>query len=270
MIAFALAFIRYFMLITDFGFNLSATREISIYRDDIKKVSKIFYSVFIIKALLAIISLLIIVFVVNYFDKFSSDKMVYYLTSLSILGWIMFPQWFFQGIENMKFVTLFNVLSKLFFTISVFIFIKTQDDYLILPLLTSLGLIFSGVFSLIVSLRFFNLKFELPAFSEIKHQFIEGWHVFVSNISINLYTTSNSVLLGFLTNNQVVGYYSAAERIFIAFQQLGMPLFQALFPYFSKLIIDNREKPLAYSIGSLKLLCLLHYLFLYFYQFFLL
>ena len=242
LIAFSQAFIQYFMLLTDFGFNLSATREISIHREDKKQISRIFVSVFIIKLSLLLIAAVIIVIIVSCFDKFNSDKLVYYLTSLSIIGWVMFPQWFFQGIENMKFVTLFNVSAKLFFTICVFVFIKNQNDYLILPLLNSLGIILSGFFSFFVALRFFNLSLELPSFNEIKHQFIDGWHIFISNISINLYTTSNSVLLGLLTNNQVVGYYSAAERIFIAFQQLGMPLFQALYPYFSKLYMDNREK----------------------------
>lgn len=242
LIAFSQAFIQYFMLLTDFGFNLSATREISIHREDKKQISRIFVSVFIIKLLLLIVAAVIIVVIVNCFDKFNSDKTVYYLTSLSIIGWVMFPQWFFQGIENMKFVTIFNVSAKLFFTICVFIFIKNQNDYLILPLLNSLGILLSGIFSFFVALRFFNLSLELPSFIEIKHQFIDGWDIFISNISINLYTTSNSVLLGLLTNNQVVGYYSAAERIFIAFQQLGMPLFQALYPFFSKLYIDNREK----------------------------
>lgn len=244
LIAFAQAFTQYFMLLTDFGFNLSATREISIHREDKNKISRIFIAVFIVKLLLLLVVAIIIAVIVNSIDKFSSDKLVFYLTSLSVIGWMMFPQWFFQGIENMKFVTLFNVSAKLFFTICVFVFIKNQGDYIMLPLLNSLGIIMSGVFSFFVALRFFDLRFEMPDFTEIKHQFIEGWHIFISNISINLYTTSNSVLLGFLTNNQIVGYYSAAEKIFIAFQQLGMPLFQALYPYISKLFINNREKAL--------------------------
>ena len=113
LIAFAQAFIQYFMLLTDFGFNLSATREISIHREDKNKISRIFVSVFIVKLLLLLIAAIIIAIIVNSFDKFSSDKIVFYLTSLSIIGWVMFPQWFFQGIENMKFVTLFNISAKL-------------------------------------------------------------------------------------------------------------------------------------------------------------
>jgi len=244
LIAFSQAFIQYFMLLTDFGFNLSATREISIHREDKKHISKIFVSVFIIKLLLLLIAAFIIIVIVNYFGKFNTDKSVFYLTSLSIIGWVMFPQWFFQGIENMKFVTLFNVSAKLFFTICIFTFVKSESDYLIVPLLNSIGLILSGLISVFISLKYFNLTLQFPSFLEIKFQFLEGWHIFLSNISINLYTTSNNVILGLLTNNTIVGYYSAAEWIFKAFQQLGMPIYQSLFPYLSKLYIEDSKKAL--------------------------
>lgn len=244
LIAFAQAFIYYFMMLTDFGFNLSATREISINRDDEQKVLKIFSSVFLIKGILLLLSFFIIIMVVTFFDKFSSEKEVYYLTSLSIIGWVMFPQWYFQGIENMKFVTFFNIGAKLFFTISVFIFIRQSSDYVVVPLLNSLGLIVAGAISLFISFKYFKIVLVMPRFSDIELQFKEGWHIFISNMSINLYTTSNTVLLGILTNNTYVGYYSAAERIYKGFHYLGLPAFQALFPYLSKLFVDNKNRAL--------------------------
>jgi len=73
LIAFAQAFIGYFQILTDYGFNLSATREISINREDKDKVSEIFSSVMIIKIFLFIFSLLIILFIVFFFDKFRGD-----------------------------------------------------------------------------------------------------------------------------------------------------------------------------------------------------
>ena len=242
LVAFSQAFTQYFLMLTDFGFNLSATREISINRNDKKKVATIFYSVFIVKIILLLFCFFVLVLIMAIFSKFSSEKTLYLYSFLSVIGWVMFPQWFYQGIEDMKFVTFFNIGAKLFFTICIFIFIKGQDDYLLLALLTSAGYILAGLFSLAFTFRYMKAHFAFPALADIKHQFLEGWHIFLSNMAINMYTTSNSVVLGILTNNVMVGYYSAAEKIFKAFQYLGMPIYQALFPHFSMLISQNREK----------------------------
>ena len=80
LIAFAQSFIQYFNILTDYGFNLSATREISIYRDNKEKVSEIFSSVMIIKFGLMIISLVILSFLVFTIPKFRNDWLVYFFT----------------------------------------------------------------------------------------------------------------------------------------------------------------------------------------------
>ena len=61
LINFAAAFIAYFNLISDYGFSLSGTKEISIIRDDKEKLSKTFSTIITIKLLLSIVSFLIFI-----------------------------------------------------------------------------------------------------------------------------------------------------------------------------------------------------------------
>ncbi len=240
LVAFAQAFIGYFMILTDYGFNLSAPREVSINRDNKQKLSEIFSSVMIIKFFLMILSLLILTLIVVMFKKFRQDYFLYYLTFGMVVGNIMFPQWFFQGIENMKFITVLNLLAKIIFTISIFIFVRKQTDYYFVPLLNSLGFITAGILSLWIVFKNFKIKFSIPSIQQIFYQLKEGWYIFISTVAISLYTISRIFLVGVLTDNTITGYYAIAEKLMNIFQTFPLASFlQAIYPRLSKMYKEN-------------------------------
>jgi PST family polysaccharide transporter len=241
LIAFAQAFIVYFQILTDYGFNLSATREISINRENKEKVSEIFSSVMIIKFFLLLLSFGLMIIIVFSFKKFRQDWLIYYLTFGMVLGHTLFPIWFFQGMERMKYITFLNVLAKLIFTIAIFIFVKRSSDYLYVPLLNSLGFIVAGVLALWIVFKDFGVFFRIPSFEDLKYQLKEGWYIFISTVAISLYTISNTFILGLFTNNTIVGYYSAAEKIIRAIQGFLAPISQTIYPHISKLMNESKE-----------------------------
>ncbi|MCR4417440.1 MAG: flippase [Ignavibacteria bacterium] len=257
LIAFAQAITQYLMLITEFGFNISATKNISIYRDNNKKITEIFSSVMIIKILILSIIFILFIILFQISDEFNSERTLYIYFFLGVIGWALFPQWLFQGLEKMKFVSFFNILSKLIFTVSIFFFINSVEDYELVALIQSLGFVFSGIISLLVAVNLANIKFVIPTKTEIIKHFKDSLVIFWSTISTNLYTSSNSIILGILTNNIIVGYYSAAEKIIKAILFFSMPLQQSLFPFMSKQFMENRGKAIKilrlilYVIGSL-------------------
>lgn len=242
LIAFAQAFIQYFNILTDYGFNLSATREISIHREDKAKVSEIFSSVMVIKFGLLLVSLIILTIVVFSFKKFRQDWEIYYLTFVMVVGQALFPVWFFQGMERMKYITFLNITAKLIFTVSIFIFVHKVSDYLYVPLLNSLGFLVAGILAVWIVFRNFNIVFDCPTLTQIGHQFKEGWYIFISTVAISLYTISNTFILGLFTNNTIVGYYSAAEKLIKAVQGLLRPVSQAIYPYISKLVSESKKE----------------------------
>ena len=242
LIAFAQAFIQYFVILTDYGFNLSATREISINRENKEKISEIFSSVMVIKFCLLLVSFVILNLIVFNFSKFRKDWLLYYLTFGVALGQVLFPVWFFQGIERMKYITFLNITAKLIFTISIFIFIHKTEDYIYVPLMTSLGFITAGISGLWILYKDFSIRFILPKFEHILHQLKEGWYIFISMAFISLYTTSNTFILGLFTNNTIVGYYAAAEKIVRVIIRLFKPVSQVLYPYISKVATESKKK----------------------------
>jgi polysaccharide transporter, PST family len=242
LVAFALATVAYFEILTDYGFDLSATRQVSIHRDDRLKLTSIYNSVLIIKGLLSVLSFLLLTILVFSFQKFSVHFLVYYLTFGRVLGKSIFPVWFFQGMERMKFTTYLNILAKAIFTVAIFLFVKTEDDLLLVPAFNSLGFLAAGVVAL-VQIRFgFGIEFKAQPWSVIRDQLVDGWYIFLSRVYVNIYTTTNIFLLGVLTNNVVVGYYAVAAKIIEAITSLFIPANNTLYPYMSKLFHENAEK----------------------------
>ena len=107
LIFFAQAIMDYFSRFVDFGFNQSGVRELAINRDNQKKVNEIFNSIFAVKLGLLTISFLILSAVIFSFEKFRNDYLIYYFTFLTVIGNVLLSSWFFQGMEKMKFITIF-------------------------------------------------------------------------------------------------------------------------------------------------------------------
>jgi len=246
LIAFAGATIAYFNILTDYGFNLTATREISIYRNNKEKLNEIFSSVMIIKFVLMIVSFLLLLILVFSFDKFKAHYEVFLLTFGMVIGQVLFPQWFFQGMEKMKYITFLNILAKVIFTIAIFVFIHKESDYWKVPLINSLGYISAGIAALIFIGKEFRLRFKLQKSKILKNYFIDGWHIFISNIAISLYTVSTTFILGLFTNNKIVGYYAAADKIRIAFQGLLGPISQTIYPYIANKVKQSKDKAIKF------------------------
>lgn len=242
LLMFAQSLITYFNLLTDYGFNFTATREISLHKNDNKQISNIFSSVIIVKFFLLILSFLILTLIIYSLDYFYADKEVYYLTFGVVIGQMIFPVWLFQGLEEMKYITYINVFTKAIFTIAIFVFIESPNDYILFPLLNSLGFIISGILGMIIATKYFKIKFTFPTYKLVQSQFISSGHMFVSTFSMSLYTTSNIFVLGLFTSNIVVGYYAAIEKLITAIRSMYAPFNQAIFPYFMRIFKEDRIK----------------------------
>lgn len=256
LVNFAIAFNTYFIIITDYGFNLSAVREISVNREDPQRVSEIFSSVMLIKGILATLSFCILLLVILNIPRFSINWQVYIFAFGLVIGNVIFPTWFYQGMERMKYITVLNVLTNLIFLAAIFIFIRRPSDYLYVPLLQSMGTLTAGVISQWIIRTRFNVRFHLPPLRTVYETFRDSTQFFLSRVSVSIYTSSNSFFLGLFAGNTAVGYYSAAEKLYTAAQGLYSPLMQVTYPYMAK--TRNRafhRKVLRYSLILNTILC---------------
>jgi len=240
--SFVTAVMAYFVLVVDYGFELSATNSVSVNRDDKKKLEEIFGSVFIIKFFLIVFSFVSLIMILLIFDKFYQFFWVYIAAFGMVVGQGIFPIWFFLGVEKMGYITFLNIFAKALFTFLLFLFVEDQNDLILVAFFNSMGYLIIGVYALYLIKRKFGIGFKLQSFRIVKKYFIEGWYVFVSRIAVTFYSTINTIFLGMLTNDVFVGYYSIAEKVTVAVSGILYPLLKAVYPYFSSIYKESEDR----------------------------
>jgi O-antigen/teichoic acid export membrane protein len=228
------AIVGYLVILVNFGFSISATREISLNRNDIVKKSEIISSVFQIKIILLIVSFLILGFLLLAIDWTHGYKVLFFLSMWACFYDVVFPIWYFQGIEQMKYITIISLISRLLFLCLIFVFIKSSADYLFVPLLNGIGALIAGVVSLAIIFGKHKIKFKIQPINVLKYYFKSTLTFFISNISINLYVNTNKVIVGAFLGLTEVSYYDLAEKITNVLKIPQGILSQSIFPKISK------------------------------------
>lgn len=243
LLTFAAAFIQYFVTFTDYGFNYSATRSISIHREDPNAVSLIFCSVELVKILIMIISYIVLFLLIFYIPRFRNDWLLYLITSLAILGNVLFPVYLFQGIEKMKLLALCNMVAKVISVALIFIFIRSTDDYLLAAILQTSGVLIAGIISLLTIKHVYpQIRIVIPKTRDLIEISREGWNIFIAVLSTTMFASSNIFILGLFSNNLMVGYFSIADKIVRAIINLSNPISNAIYPRTGALFFESKEK----------------------------
>ncbi|MBC7509084.1 MAG: oligosaccharide flippase family protein [Ferruginibacter sp.] len=241
MIAVAQTVMIYLSTITDYGFNLTATKEISLYKADHSRISKIFFTVLASKIIIMIFLFALLVGLILFIPFFKHHFTLYIVGFTFVLGQALFVNWFFLGLEKMHFITIGSLVSRLIFVVLVFAFIKGKGDDVLFLFFLGIGNIVAALLSIFVAIHLLKLKFLRPVWADIIYEIKEGWQITLSILSLNTYLFSGIFILRFFTTDLVVGYYSIAVRIFFAARQVLAVFSEAVYPHLCKLILQSKE-----------------------------
>ena len=233
----ALAFLIYFNTVIDYGFHFSATRVLA--QSPVEEIGNIFNLTFHSKIIL-LLPVSAIYFILVFTIPFFTENIFIYLTVYFVLvGNALFPVWFFQGIEKMYFITIFNIAFRSLGVILIFLFVTNQNDILVYLSINSGVILLTGISA---SIFIFSKKladFSFPGLQQILKYLKHSFNLFSSQFFIMLYTTSNTFVLGLISGNTAVGYFTGADKIRNAFQNVGGIGGQTIFPHISKLYKES-------------------------------
>lgn len=233
-IVYAQAILGYFQILVNFGFNVSATKDISLNRNNKNKLIEIVSSVLIIKGILFIVTICFLSILISFIPQGSNYKLLFYLSLWLCLYDLIFPVWYFQGVERMKYITYFTIISRSLFVVLIFIFVKSSAHYLRVPLINGTGALIAGIISLWFILKVDKISFKIQSFRTLKKYFLKSIPLFVSGISVKLFVDANKIIIGSLLGMNEVAYYDLAEKIVNFLKTPQLIVSQVIFPKVSK------------------------------------
>jgi PST family polysaccharide transporter len=234
LLAFAISMATYSTAFIQYGFNITAVRELARAGDDDEQVSRIVSLALTITLSLAVAAFIIFAAVTFFVARFTLDLELYLLSFLFIASQALFPVWFFQGIAEMKYVAILNVLSKICAVCGILLFVNSQHQYALVPLINFICSLFSFILALRLIYKRFNVRYKLPEKSAIWGALRIGSAAFITQAAPALYNNSSTFLLGLFTSPTVVGIYTAATRVVEVFATLATILSSTFLPYLAR------------------------------------
>jgi len=259
-LAYCQAIAQYFIIFTDFGFSLTATRRIAIARTQVQQLSVVFSATMYVRIIFTIIAFLLLIVGVLCVNQIHDYIWILAGTFIGVIGSALFPIWLFQGLEQMKTLMLANVLSKSITFSMVLLLVNTQNDTALAALCIGLGNVSMAGMAAWIIWRKKLVKFQFPGWLELRHAAKDGWPIFLSTVVSSSYMNFNAILLNELHGSAAVGVFSMADKIRLAVQAAITTIVQAYYPRISLLMHENLQQGLAalkkifFLVGGLSLL----------------
>lgn len=233
--------IGYISLFTCLGIPMYAIREIAKDRSNIVKMNQTAVEILLLHTLLTLIGYLIVAILCISVPQIKADLSLFLVLSLTIFFTAIGCEWFYQGIEDFKYITIRGLIIKSIAVILLFLFVKTKNDLIYYGWYTVIGILGGNLFNFFRLRKY--IRKENIIFSNlniIKH-LKPAIQVFSLNVVISIYIQLNPVLLGFIKGTLAVGFFTAATKVMMMVTKLSSCLGAVIMPRVSHLLADNKE-----------------------------
>mgnify|MGYP001527321943 FL=1 len=232
--------ISYISLFTCLGIPMYAIREIAKVRDNLEKMTRTTVEILLLHAFLTLFGYIIVAAICMTVAKVQTDIPLFLILSVSIFFTAIGCEWFYQGIEDFKYVAIRGIVVKTVSVLLLFLLVKSKEDILWYGAYTVFGVLGGNIFNFIRLRKYLHRDFvgfsKLHPFKHLK----PALHIFVFNVIASIYLQLNNVLLGFMKDAEAVGYFTAATKLMVIAVGLSSALGTVMMPRTSNLVAENK------------------------------
>ena len=239
--------INYFVAVSMMGITTVGVREIAASRSDKHQLSKTFISLLSLTGFTTIAAMLVLLLAMYIIPTLMPYQELLYVGQIKLLSNLFLIEWLFTGLEDFKYITIRTIIIRCLYVASVFLFVTKATDYKLFYILTCGMVLCNAIINVIYSRRFVSYPWKSALLRPyIKPFFIMGAYALL----VHVYTSLNSVWLGFVTDTDEVGYFTTATRLHSIVMALLISFTNILFPHVSNLLAEGRTEEFWQKIKS--------------------
>lgn len=228
--------INYFVLFAALGVGSYGVREIAKCRDDLDKRNRVFSNLVAINFLGTSLALIVLVCLTLMLPALQSYREFLWVGVLKLVFSMFLIEWFFQGIQEFRYITIRSVFVRLIYVIGVFVFVHTKEDAVIYFVLTVMTTVLNALCNWFYSRRFCSFRFNQIAIGQfILPVLVFGYY----RLLTYMYTTFNTVFLGFSSGDREVGYFTTATKLYSILMGVFTAFTTVMVPKVSQLISEG-------------------------------
>jgi O-antigen/teichoic acid export membrane protein len=235
---FSMSIIQYFILIAQLGIPTYAIRECAKIRDNKEKLVKTVQEILGINFLALLLSYVLFAIVILNVEQLASYRNILLIGSINILSTSIGLEWFYQAIEEYKYITVRSIFVKVISLVAIFVFIKDQNDILVYAFITVLSTSLAYIYNFFHLKKHINIYIRLKDYN-FKRHLKPVFLLFAMSLSVSIYINLDKIMLGFLSGVDSVGLYTAANKMVKVILTLVTSLGTVLLPRMSYYIENN-------------------------------
>ncbi len=233
--------ISYISLFTCLGIPMYAIREIARDRNDVVKMNRTATEILLLHSMLTLVGYIIVAILCLTVPQIQVNIPLFLILSLTIFFTAIGCEWFYQGIEDFKYITIRGLIIKTVSVVLLFIFVKSKTDLLYYGCYTVFGVLGGNIFNFFRLRKYIHRENIIFSELHVKRHVKPVLKVFSFSVVTSIYLQLNTVLLGFLKNALAVGYFAAATKVMQMLLTMSACLGSVMMPRASHLIAENKE-----------------------------
>lgn len=233
--------ISYISLFTCLGIPMYAIREIARERNDVVKMNRTAVEILLLHSMLTLIGYVIVVVLCLTVPQIQVNIPLFLIQSLTLFFTAIGCEWFYQGIEDFKYITIRGLIIKTISLVLLFVFVKSKTDLLYYGCYIVFGVLGGNIFNFFRLRKYIHRENVIFSELHLKRHIKPVLKVFFLTVVTSIYSQLNTLLLGFFKNALAVGYFAAATKVMQMLLQLSTCLGSVMMPRVSHLIAENKE-----------------------------
>lgn len=233
--------ISYISLFTCLGIPMYAIREIARDRNDVVQMNRTAMEILLLHSMLTLVGYAIVAILCLTVPQIQVNIPLFLILSLTIFFTAIGCEWFYQGIEDFKYITIRGLIIKTVSVVLLFIFVKSKTDLFYYGCYTVFGVLGGNIFNFFRLRKYIHRENIIFSELHVKRHVKPVLKVFSFSVVTSIYLQLNTVLLGFLKNALAVGYFAAATKVMQMLLTMSACLGSVMMPRASHLIAENKE-----------------------------